>query len=109
MSAELWELLKGTMLALVTMGTGYLIRTVRILEFEMQEVKHTLTGSSGADGLRGESRIHDHRLDELEIWRTKLDTATAIERELYEGEERRLTSRRLRDQLLDIRLKGEHE
>lgn len=107
--APMWELAKGVMLALVTMGVGYLIKTVRLLEFDMQDVRLTLNGKGGKNGLRGESSLHNDRLDELEAWRIRLDTASAIERELYQGEERRHTARRLRDRMLEdeTKLKGE--
>ncbi len=99
--AEPWEIAKGVMLSLSTLGVGYLVKTVRAMEFSVTSLQNIVTGVDGKNGLKGDAKLHDARLDELEIWRTKLDTASVIERELYEGEERRQRSRRIRDKLLN--------
>lgn len=108
--APIWELAKGVMLSLVTMGVGYLIKTIRLVEFDLRDLRLTVTGTDGKNGIQENTRLHNVRLDVLEAWRIKLDTAAAIERELYEGEERRLNSRRLRDRIMEQeqnKLKGE--
>ncbi len=99
--AESWEIAKGVMLSLSTLGVGYLVRAVRTMEFSVRALQITVTGEDGKNGLKSQAGLHDARIDDLEIWRTKLDTASAMERELYEGEERRQRSRRIRDKLLN--------
>lgn len=102
--AEAWDMAKSVMITLSTLGVGYLVKTVRAMEFSVRSLQTTVTGEDGRNGLRGDTKLHNSRLAKLEEWRTKLDTAAAVERELYEGEERRQTSRRVRDKLLNNEL-----
>ena len=100
-NAEAWEIAKGVMLTLVTLGVAYLIRGIRTLEFEVRDIKADVkTAQSGELALKKGAHEHDSRLDVLEIWKAKLDTVSEIERELWEGDERRMRLRRLRDRMM---------
>ncbi|MBA3762237.1 MAG: hypothetical protein M3R13_12165 [Armatimonadota bacterium] len=95
-----WEIVKTI---IITLGTAAAIGSFRMMQSvrdDVRDTKREVFGQNGKDGLRGNTRLHDARLDELEEWRTKLDTATAIELELWQGKDRRQKARRLRDRLL---------
>ncbi len=101
LGAETWELAKGVMLTLVTLGVAYLVRGVRSLEFEVRDIRADVKIAQGGElALKKATHEQDLRLDRLEDWKTKLDTVSEIERELWEGTERREKARRLRDKVL---------
>ncbi len=101
LGAETWELAKGVMLTLVTLGVAYLVRGVRSLEFEVRDIRADVKIAQGGElALKKATHEQDLRLARLEDWRTKLDTVSEIERELWEGTERREKARWLRDKVL---------
>lgn len=94
---ELWELAKGVMLSLVTLGTGYLVRSVRKMEFHVRELQIDVRGIDGTNGLKGTQKEHNQRLEKIEERNERIDAVTEYEKQHYTGPERRQAHRRLRD------------
>lgn len=82
-------------------ATIALAKLVIWMRDEIREIKRDVSGKDGKNGLKSDSAQYNARLDELEEWRIKLDLAAKLEREMYEGPERRQEARRLRDKLLE--------
>lgn len=95
---EVWEVAKGVMLSLSTLGVGYLVRTIRSVELRMREIEIVVSGVDGKNGLRSAARDHHRRLERIEERNDRIDAVAEYEKHNYQGPERRQTSRRLRDQ-----------
>lgn len=95
-SAEVWEIIKGVMLALSTMAVTGLLA----LAWKMRDAVRDLMkeiGMDGRNGLKARASDHEHRIKELEKWRIGEEAVTEIERELMQDTGRRPS--RLRDKL----------
>jgi hypothetical protein len=99
-SASSWEVVKGVLLTLCTAGIIAALRLLWLMRDAIQKLTHVVFGAAGNNGLFTLSTLHDLRLDALEEWRTKLNAISEIERELWEGPDRRRYIRRLRDRLM---------
>lgn len=94
---ELWEVAKGVMIALTTLGVGYLIRTDRNREIRTVELEREVFDRDGDNGLKRKMGRVKTRLDSLEAWRIQQDTIDAIEEE--QRQEVGRGRERLRDKL----------
>lgn len=103
-----WEAIKGALLSATVL---LLVAACRLLwkqTVAIQQLLHIVIGTDGKNGLKAASRLHNARLDDLEKWQLQMDTAAAIERELYEGPDRRKEARRIRDKIIAEELRDKH-
>jgi hypothetical protein len=105
-----WEITKGVLLTLCTVGILAALRLLWKMRDAIQKLTHVVFGTEGKNGLFASAALYDLRLDSLEGWRTRLDAVSEIEHELWEGAERRHRIRRLRDRVMtDVPLKKPDE
>ncbi|HXG71395.1 MAG TPA: hypothetical protein VNJ04_12390 [Gemmatimonadaceae bacterium] len=93
-----WEVAKGVMLTLTTMGVTWIARTVFLMRDEVVLLRKCV-GMDGKNGLISEGKAHDTRIDDLEHWKTEVHAVEAADRMRYVGENKRHTRRRALDQL----------
>ncbi|HXG72577.1 MAG TPA: hypothetical protein VNJ04_18390 [Gemmatimonadaceae bacterium] len=96
--SQSWEIAKGVMLALTTMGVTWIARTVFLMRDEVILLRKCV-GLNGNTGLEGQGKAHNSRLGKLETWKTEVHAVEAADRMRYEGENKRHTRRRALDQL----------
>lgn len=99
--SALWEVVKGVMLTLTTAGVGWTAKTVFTLRDDVRDLKKTV-GENG-NGLVALAANNARRLDDIDDRHLRVDTATAIERELAEEK----YGRRYRDKITDEHRTGE--
>lgn len=100
--APAWELTKGVMLTLSTAGVLWTARTVFFLRDDVRDLKKDVGGADGTNGVKSEVRALIRRIDSVEKRNDRQDLAEEIERENYQGEDRRQAARRLKDKLREI-------
>lgn len=64
-----WEVAKGTMVALATMGVAYLIRSDRHREILLLRLVREVFDEGGTNGLKWRQDATERRLAELELWK----------------------------------------
>lgn len=104
--APAWELTKGIMLTLSTAGILWTSRTVFFLRDDVRDLKKDVGGADGKNGVKSDVRTLGRRVDEIERRNDRQDVADEFDREGYQGEDRRVRARRLRDQLKELDDKG---
>lgn len=97
---EGWEIAKGVMLTLTTAGVVWTARTVFGLRDDLRDLKITVIGSDGTNGIASKVKRNTARLDAIEARNLAIDAVVELERKQYEGPNQRRTVRRLRDHLL---------
>lgn len=97
-----WEVAKGVGGTAGLTGMGWLITTLRRVEKRQVTHEHLLFGVSGDNGLRSEVQESALRISAIEERNTRIDAVTEYERQHYQGEERRVGSRRVRDVVRDV-------
>lgn len=96
-SSESWEVAKSVMLALITIASLWTARTVFTLRDAVRDLSTTVVG---VDGLNAKMKMVEMRLGKIEERNLKIDAIAQLEREQYDGPERREAIRRMRDHLL---------
>ena len=99
-SAEGWETAKGVMMTISTAATMWIVRTLFHLRDAVRDLKSTVIGADGRNGLNSKIRKAEARLDAIEDRNIALDTIAELEKAEYRGPERRKRPRRHRDKLL---------
>lgn len=94
--AEGWEMAKGVMMALTTLGVGWTAKTVFFLRDDVRDLKRTV-GTDGSNGLKTAVASLSDRLGRIEDRNSRIDAVAEAERRQYPGPERRRELRRLRD------------
>lgn len=108
-SSELWEIIKGVMLSLSTLGVGYLVRGVRALEVAVRDLQVDTRGVDGSNGIIGTQKAHTAEIRAIQSRNHRMDILAAQceqERLSYTGTERR---HHLRRTGTDRREEGEGE
>ena len=95
-----WELAKGVMLTLTTMGVAWIARTVFLMRDGVIWLKDKVGGPDGKNGLVGDSKACNARIGKLEMWQARILDAEERASAAYQGEERRLAMRRELDKAL---------
>lgn len=106
---ESWEIAKGIMLSLSTLGVGYLVRSVHKMEFAVMELQREVFDKDGNNGLKREAARQKDEIAAIKDRNLAIDTLAKKERDQYQGEERRRHLRRERDQVFPNPLDGEDE
>lgn len=99
-SAESWETAKGVMMTISTAATMWIVRTLFHLRDAVRDLKSTVIGADGRNGLNSKIRKAEARLDEIEDRNREIDAVARAEQAQYEGPERRKHPRRMRDSLI---------
>lgn len=97
-----WEVAKGVGGTAILAGVGWLITGTRRIEKRQVTHEHLLFGVSGDNGLRSEVQASALRIAAIEERNTRIDAVTEYEKQHYQGEERRMGSRRVRDVVRDV-------
>lgn len=99
-TAEGWETAKGVMLTLSTAATMWIARTLFTLRDAVRDLKKTVIGADGQNGLNSKIKNVEERVDSIENRNREIDAVARAEKEQYDGPERRQNPRRLRDTLI---------
>lgn len=101
-----WEAAKGIGGTAILAACGWMVTTLRRVEKRQVTHEHLLMGVDGKNGLRSDVRQAAVRLSAIERRNEKIDAVTEYERQHYQGEERRMGSRRVRDVVRDVKEEG---
>lgn len=85
--APIWEVAKGVMMTLVTGGVWWIARTVFALRDDMRDIKHEVCDPK--TGLKALVARNDARIGLIEDRNLVIDAVAKLEKEEYDGDERR--------------------
>lgn len=92
------ELIKYIFFLAITTCVGWIVKTLPAIRDDVREVKREVMGlSNGKDGLISKVAALIGRMDAVDVRHLRADVVTEIEKELSEGERRRLRDRVMGD------------
>ena len=90
---ETGQVVQYFFLLVISTAVGWIVRVLPGIRDDVREVKREVMGLDGKDGLISKVADNSTRLDAIDERHIKADVVTEIEKELSEGEKRRLRDR----------------